>query len=62
MLFFPPFCFFFSAFKLVVLFNVQLLPFFPCDLTSHSVSCLSPSVGGVPVERVAVYSGPGWAS
>ena len=31
-------------------------------LTSQSVSYLSPGVGGVPVERVAVYSGPGWAS
>ena len=33
-----------------------------CDLTPHSASRLSPSVDGVPVERVTVYSGSGRAS
>ena len=55
----------FSFFSIKVGCGVQgiaLLLFYSCGITSHSVSCPSPSVCGVPIERVAVYSGLGWAS
>ena len=63
--------FFFRSFFVFFLFSIKvgccvqglaLLLFYSCGITSHSVSCPSPSVCGAPIERVAVYSGLGWAS
>ena len=57
--------FWFSFFSIKAGCGVQglaLLLFYSRGITSHSVSCPSPSVCGVPIERVAVYSGLGWAS